>query len=124
MKKLLLVALVAAMVAGTAEARRGCGRRNECAPKCEVECAPRCAEKQKCVGPARIACTTYSDDITEDKKPNFCYLVPSRRNLVKHVHKTCHTSYACAEKPCCAVDATEEQLNYFREIGAIESDCN
>ena len=119
MKKFLLVALVAAMVAGTAEARR-CGQRNDCAPKCEKVCAP---VSKTCIGAARIVDCTYSDDTSEGEKPDLCYVIPGRRDIVKHVHRTCDTSYSCAPLPCCAAPATAEQIEIFRNAGNIPATC-
>lgn len=117
MKKLLFVVLVAAMVAGTAEARR-CGRR--CAPVCEERvCAPRCEERTTCIAPARIVDCQYTCNKNEGLQPKVCYLVPAPRNIVKHVHVEESVSYSCACKPKCAVNPTQEQLNELENTGAI-----
>ena len=121
MKKLLLIALAAAMFAGVAEARR-CGR-NRCDKQVAV-CAPKCEQKSNCIGPARVTCTTYSNDCNEGPQPDVCYLVPARRNITKHIHRTEETTYSCGEKPCCAVEPTEQQLNDLRDGGAIPASCN
>ena len=119
MKKLLLVALVAATVAGTAEAgRRGC--RTSCAPKCEKvqEC------NRSCIGKPRLVDCTFSNSCVEGEKPELCYLVPAPRNITKHTDVQTVITYSCADKPCCAVNPTAEQIEELRNTGAIPSTCN
>lgn len=118
MKKLLLVALVAAMIAGTAEARR-CGVKS-CAPKCET----RCEERRSCIGAPRLVDCTYSQNCVEGPKPELCYLVPAPRNIVKHTDVQTTITYDCACKPECAVDPTPEQVEQLRATGAIPSTCS
>lgn len=120
MKKLLLVALVAAMVAGTAEARR-CGRRNECAPKCEK--IQNC-ERVNCIGKPRLVDCTFSNSCVEGEKPELCYLVPAPRNITKHTDVQTVITYSCADKPCCAVEPTADQVEQLRASGAIPQTCN
>lgn len=119
MKKFLLVALMAAMVAGTAEAGRRCGKRNNdcCETKCEVECAP---VKKCCIRAPRIVGCTYSDDNSEGQKPDVCYLIPAPLEIEKHVHRTCHTSYSCVPNDC-GVKPTAEQLQQLQAEGSIRS---
>jgi hypothetical protein len=117
MKKLLLVALVAAMVAGTAEARR-C--RSSCAPKCE----PVCEQRTSCIGKPRIVDCTFSNNCVEGEKPELCYLVPAPRNITKHTDVQTVITYSCADKPCCAVEPTADQVEQLRASGAIPQTCN
>lgn len=119
MKKLLLIALVAAMVAGTAEARH-CGRRNSCAPKCE----PVCEQRSSCIGAPRIVECTSSSNCVEGDKPELCYLVPAPRNIVKNTDVQTTITYSCACKPACAVDPTADQVEQLRASGAIPQTCN
>jgi hypothetical protein len=119
MKKLLVVALLAASFVGMAEARR-CGR--SCAPVCAPVCAPKCAPAQ-CIGPARICEVTYSNDCSEGEQPDLCYLVPARRNINKHVHRSEHITYTCGDKPACAVEPTPQQVEELRNAGSIPSTC-
>lgn len=122
MKKLLLVALVAAMVAGTAEARR-CGQRNNCESKCEKVCETKC-EQRSCIGKPRLVDCTFSNSCVEGEKPELCYLVPAPRNITKHTDVQTVITYSCADKPACAVEPTLEQVEQLRASGAIPQTCN
>lgn len=113
MKKLLLVALLAASFVGLAEARR-----------CSRVCPPKpCVQKSTCIGPARICDVTYSNDCSEGEMPDICYLVPARRHINKHVHRTEHVTYSCADKPACAVEPTAQQIQELRNSEAIPATC-
>ncbi len=116
MKKLLVVALLAASFVGMSEARR-CGR------VCKTECAPVCEAKAECIGPARICETTYSCDKSEDCKPVLCAVVPQTRHLDKHVHRTEHVSYSCKPLQGCEQRPSEEQLAFWIKNGNIPGDC-
>ncbi len=116
MKKLLVVALLAASFVSMSEARR-CGR------VCKTECAPVCEAKAECIAPARICDVTYSCDKSEDCKPELCAVVPQTRHLDKHVHRTEHVSYSCRPLTGCEQPPSEEQLNAWRLSGKISKTC-
>ncbi len=110
MKKLLIVALLAASVAGIAEAR--CGRNNDCCPKqsCRTECP------KKCIRPACIVgCETSQ---CEGDKPQICALVPDRVDVIKHVDT--NVFYTCAERGPCSVVPTQAQVDALIGEGFLE----
>ncbi len=107
MKKLLLVALVAASFVGMVEARH-C-RKN----KCEVE---KSCGNQSCLPPSCVVERTCNR--CEAPKPNFCYLKPAPARLAEHTETT--VTYSCL--PCndsCCVKATSDQLNQLIDAGAV-----
>lgn len=109
MKKLLVVALLAASIVSIADAR--CGK-NRCAPK-KSECEP--CVKTQCIRPACIVGVDSTCD--EGCMPDQCGAVPARRNVLKHVHTS--VSYSCAPLEGCAVPATEEQVQAWKDMGSI-----
>jgi hypothetical protein len=121
MKKLLFVALVAALVAGTADARRRSCSNYSCEPKHEVKCERECGP---CIGKPVCVENTTSCNTNQGCPPELCYLVPAPRNVKKHTHVETTITYSCADKPCCAVDPTQDQIEQLRASGAIPATCN
>lgn len=111
MKKLLIVALLAASIVSIAEAGR-C-RRN-CGPCPAKKCEQPCPQK-KCVGPPCVVdCTT---SYCEGEKPDVCYLEPARANIIRHESTSVH--FTCADPTDCQVVATDAQLSQLRADGHI-----
>lgn len=109
MKKLLLVALVAVSVVGLADAR-SCGKG-----RCETSCEPKCAPKACCIPAPRVVdCVS---NVCEGEKPDLCGVIPAPRNVIKHVDT--QITYSCAPLEGCAVPATEEQVEMFRQNGSV-----
>ena len=107
MKKLFVIALLAASVVGMAEAR--C-RTNSCEPR---ECA-----QKSCIRPACIVnCTT---DVCEGPKPQLCALEPARVDIVKHTN--INHSYSCAPLKACQVKPSQEQVDALIDMGAVPAD--
>lgn len=110
MKKLLLVALVAVSVVGLADAR--CGKKSM---SCATSCEPKSEAKACCIPAPRVVdCVT---NVCEGEKPDLCGVVPAPRNVIKHVDT--QITYSCAPLEGCAVPATEEQVEMFRQNGSV-----
>ncbi len=111
MKKLLIVALVAASFVGIAQAR--CGRNNnDCCPK--KECKQRC-EPKKCIRAACIVgCETSQ---CEGDKPQICSLEPARVDVIKHVDT--NVFYTCADRGPCQVVPTDAQVAELIADGSL-----
>jgi hypothetical protein len=111
MKKLLLVALVAFAGFNMVEARRGCSTN-----RCETSCEPKCEVKKACCIPAPRVVDCVSS-VCEGEKPDLCGVIPAPRNVIKHVDT--QITYTCAPLEGCAVPATEEQVEMFRQNGSV-----
>ena len=109
MKKLLIVALLAASVVGIAEARYGRNNNDCCPKKCEKVCAPR-----NCLrGPCIVGC-----DTCEGEKPQLCALAPARVDLIQHNMVT----YTCADIGPCQVKPTQAQVDQLIANGDVPAD--
>lgn len=107
MKKLLLVALVAVSAFSLADAR--------CRKSCETSCEPKCAPKACCIPAPRVVdCVS---NVCEGEKPDICGVIPAPQNIIKHVDT--QITYTCAPLEGCAVPATEEQVEMFRQNGSV-----
>ncbi len=109
MKKLLIIALLVASVAGI-EAGRCRRNNNNCRQECKRECPTKCL-------PA--PCITKCDSsYCEGDKPDICALKPARVNIHKQVDTV--VSYSCAELGHCEVKPTQDQIDQLKDMGAIE----
>ena len=112
MKKLLIVALLAASVMGIAEAR--CGS-NGCCPK--RECAPKCAPKSCLRGPCIVG---TESSCCEGPQDQLCALEPARVDLIKHVNTS--INYTCAGLTGCQVKPTQAQVDQLIQNGDVPAD--
>ena len=108
MKKLFVVALLAASVVGMAEARCGSGR---CAPRREA-CAP-----VSCIRPACVVDCVSST--CEGEKPSVCALEAARVDVIKNVDTNIY--YTCAPLKPCQVKPTQEQVDMLIGAGRLEA---
>ncbi len=109
MKKLLVVALLAASVVGMAEAR--CGSKG-CYPKkkaCRTECPKRCI-RPACI----VDCET---SVCEGEMPQLCALEPARVDVIKHVDT--NIFYTCADRGPCQVIPTQAQVDALIAEGSL-----
>lgn len=114
---LLVVALVAAAVVSTADAR--CGR-STCTPKGER--AQKCEQVKCCIPSPVIVDCIVNKNVCKGDIPQLCSLKPARVNAIKHIDITENEYYTCAERGPCEVIPTQAQVDALIGMGAVPAD--